>query len=196
MPRYSVDLTLDEVKQVRAIAKGEDRTLASMLRCFVRRQLHVVSLLENGAKQLRNSKDMDIGLRAPVSSSQKEEEKSKKKKETGLAPLAVSKEILGYLNATAGTNVQHKAVSHRRLIQARLNDGATVEDFKTVIRKKCAEWLGKTMQTNLKPSTLFAACHFDDYLGQLEPVGGGQGRQSTVELQGTQQDFAPRGDWK
>jgi uncharacterized phage protein (TIGR02220 family) len=128
---------------------------------------------------------------APREEEEKKETKEKKKKEAGLAPLSISKEIIDYLNKAAGTSVKHKTPSHRRLIQARLNDGHTVQDFKTVIDKKCKEWLGKTMQTNLKPSCLFAACHFDDYLGQLDAVDPGQQSMFKPQKQSAHQDYKP-----
>jgi hypothetical protein len=48
-----------------------------------------------------------------------------------------------------------------------LNEGFTVDDFKTVIDNKVAEWKGDAkMDQYLQPSTLFAPSHFDGYLNQ------------------------------
>ena len=55
MPRYSIDLTDEEALEVKTIAKEEDRTVASALRCLVRRQLQVVKLLDNGAIRLESA---------------------------------------------------------------------------------------------------------------------------------------------
>ena len=107
----------------------------------------------------------------PRSSSGEEKEKiQKKKRETRLAPLPISEEVIGYLNEQAGPTSKQKptAKSHRKLIQERLDAGATVEDLKTVIRKMCAEWADTKMAGNLKPSCLFRASNFDGYLGQPE----------------------------
>ncbi|KZD46895.1 Phage protein [Bacillus cereus] len=81
-------------------------------------------------------------------------------------------EILEYLNEKAGKNFNHKAEAHRKLIRARWNEGYTVENFKTVINNKASQWLGKFDRDNkpldryLRPSTLFAQKHFDNYLNE------------------------------
>ncbi len=57
------------------------------------------------------------------------------------------------------------------MINGRMEDGFTIDDFKTVIDKKCAEWLGdKEMDQYLRPETLFAAKHFESYLNQKTPT--------------------------
>ena len=50
-------------------------------------------------------------------------------------------------------------------IKARINDGYTLEDFKTVIDKKCSEWLNTDMEKYLCPDTLFGS-KFEKYLNQ------------------------------
>ncbi|MEC2644968.1 phage replisome organizer N-terminal domain-containing protein [Bacillus thuringiensis] len=81
-------------------------------------------------------------------------------------------EILEYLNEKAEKNFNHKAESHRKLIRARWNEGYKVENFKTVIDNKVSQWLGKfdregkPLNRYLRPSTLFAQKHFDNYLNE------------------------------
>ncbi|MBU4642022.1 phage replisome organizer N-terminal domain-containing protein [Bacillus toyonensis] len=81
-------------------------------------------------------------------------------------------EILNYLNEKADKNFNHKAESHKKLIRARWNEGYTVENFKTVIDNKVSQWLGKfdregkPLNQYLRPSTLFAPKHFDNYLNE------------------------------
>lgn len=81
-------------------------------------------------------------------------------------------EILEYLNEKAEKNFNHKAEAHRKLIRARWNEGYTVDNFKTVINNKVSQWLGKFDRDNkpldryLRPSTLFAQTHFDNYLNE------------------------------
>ncbi|MDV6040522.1 phage replisome organizer N-terminal domain-containing protein [Bacillus sp. SM-B1] len=81
-------------------------------------------------------------------------------------------EILEYLNEKAEKNFNHKAESHRKLIRARWNEGYTVENFKIVIDNKVSQWLGKfdkegkPLDQYLRPSTLFAQKHFDNYLNE------------------------------
>lgn len=81
-------------------------------------------------------------------------------------------EILDYLNEKAKKNFNHKAEAHRKLIRARWNEGYTIENFKTVIDNKVSQWLGqfdrdnKPLDRYLRPSTLFAQKHFDNYLNE------------------------------
>ncbi|MDA1677530.1 phage replisome organizer N-terminal domain-containing protein [Bacillus cereus] len=81
-------------------------------------------------------------------------------------------EILECLNEKAEKNFNHKAEAHRKLIRARWNEGYTVDNFKTVINNKVSQWLGKFDRDNkpldryLRPSTLFAQKHFDNYLNE------------------------------
>lgn len=79
---------------------------------------------------------------------------------------SVVNEVLEHLNARAGTAFRN-AAGHAKFISARINDGATIDDLKLVIDKKCDEWLGTDMAKNLRPSTLFRPANFENYLGQL-----------------------------
>jgi uncharacterized phage protein (TIGR02220 family) len=75
-------------------------------------------------------------------------------------------EIVDYLNEKAGTSYRHTTKKTQRLIRARLKEGFTVEDFKTVIDKKVAEWLhDPKMSQYLRPETLFGT-KFESYLNQ------------------------------
>lgn len=77
-------------------------------------------------------------------------------------------EILKYLNEKTGSHFG-ETKNNVQLITARLNDGYTVEDFKKVIDKKVKAWKSDSKMCKfLKPSTLFAPSHFDDYLNEPE----------------------------
>lgn len=53
----------------------------------------------------------------------------------------------------------------KALIRGRMSGGATVEDFKKVHRTMCGRWLDDAkMRDYLRPSTLYRAGHFDEYL--------------------------------
>ena len=71
--------------------------------------------------------------------------------------------IVEYLNQKAGTKYKHTTKKTHSLIHARLSEGFTIDDFKTVIDKKCAEWLGTDMEKFLRPETLFGT-KFESYL--------------------------------
>ncbi len=71
--------------------------------------------------------------------------------------------IVEYLNQRAGTNYRTSTQNTIKHIKARLNEKYTVNDFKTVIDKKCAEWKGTQMEQYLRPATLFGT-NFENYL--------------------------------
>lgn len=75
------------------------------------------------------------------------------------------KQIVDYLNDRTGKHYR-LGKNVRKLINARLSEGYTVDDFKTVIDHKVASWKGTEMEQYLRPSTLFAPSHFDDYLNE------------------------------
>lgn len=72
-------------------------------------------------------------------------------------------DVIEYLNGKAGTSYRANAQATQRHINARVADGFTLDDFKSVIDKKCAEWLGSDMAKYLRPETLFGS-KFESYL--------------------------------
>lgn len=72
-------------------------------------------------------------------------------------------EIVAYLNDKLHTKYSAKSAANVRLITARLKDGYTVADFKTVIDKKYDEWRETEFAAYLRPQTLFGT-KFDSYL--------------------------------
>ena len=77
-------------------------------------------------------------------------------------------EIISYLNTAAGLNLNPKSANTRKLIDDRLNDGFTVDNFKKVIDTKCNDWKTTEMSKYLRPSTLFSKKHFEEYLNQKD----------------------------
>lgn len=74
--------------------------------------------------------------------------------------------IVDYLNRKTNSHYRPTSKATRRLIKARYNEGFTDIDFKTVIDKKCAEWLqDSNMVQYLRPETLFGT-KFEAYLNQ------------------------------
>ena len=74
-------------------------------------------------------------------------------------------EVINHLNEKAGTKYKSNSKNTTKHIKARINDGYTLEDFKTVIDKKCSEWLNTDMEKYLCPDTLFGS-KFEKYLNQ------------------------------
>lgn len=72
--------------------------------------------------------------------------------------------IIARLNEKTGANYKPTSKATQRLINARLAEGYTVEEFFTVIDKKCSEWSGdEKMERYLRPETLFGN-KFENYL--------------------------------
>ena len=90
-------------------------------------------------------------------------------------------EIIEYLNLKTEKNFKSTTKATTRLIKARLNEGFTVEDFKTVIDNMKSRWTGTKFQQYLAPTTLFGN-KFETYLnqGKGEHVDGGFKRGNVV----------------
>lgn len=91
------------------------------------------------------------------------------------------KEIVTYLNERTGSKYRPSTKETKSHINARLNEGFTVEDCKTVIDVKTDEWLGdEKMQKFLRPQTLFGT-KFESYLNQLSPSKKEKVEESVVD---------------
>lgn len=71
--------------------------------------------------------------------------------------------VVDFLNENAGTKYKSTSASSKKHISARIAEGFTIDDFKAVIEKKCAEWKGTDMEKYLRPETLFGT-KFESYL--------------------------------
>lgn len=81
----------------------------------------------------------------------------------------ITKEVIDRLNDVAGTKYKAKTPKTKTLIQARLKEGFSLEDFNRVIDKKCREWSKTEMAKYLRPETLFGT-KFESYLNQPEAI--------------------------
>lgn len=78
------------------------------------------------------------------------------------------KAIVEYLNDKIGAHYKPNGKKIKELIRARMNEGYTVEDFKTVIDKKFKSWGNNPkMSLYLRPSTLFST-RFAEYLNEYQ----------------------------
>lgn len=90
----------------------------------------------------------------------KEEDKNKNKKVIYIV------EIIDYLNQKAGTTYRANSQKTKTLIEARIKEGFTINDFKTVIDKKVTAWSrDEKMAKFLRPETLFGT-KFEGYLNE------------------------------
>lgn len=111
-----------------------------------------------------------------------EEEVQNAPSSEGNLPLAITKElksnkktlveqdldvvsVIDYLNDKANKQFKVSSKATSRLVKGRLRDGYELEDFKKVIDTKVKVWVDDShWQTYLRPSTLFNATNFENYL--------------------------------
>ncbi len=75
--------------------------------------------------------------------------------------------IIAYLNEKLGTSYKPEGKAVERVINGRLEEGYSVEDFEKVIDNMISEWGNdERMAPYLRPSTLFSATHFPEYLNR------------------------------
>lgn len=81
--------------------------------------------------------------------------------------------VIDYLNEkterTGKDRYSSTSTKTKTLIKSRLKEKYELEDFKTVIDKKCKEWLGTDMEKYLRPETLFGN-KFESYLKQKTTI--------------------------
>lgn len=91
-------------------------------------------------------------------------------------------EIIEYLNVKTCSKFKATTKPYIQAIRSRLKEGYTVDDFKTVIDKKCREWKGTKLEKYLTPKTLFAPSHFDTYLNSNEMAAMTDTERKVAEL--------------
>ena len=84
----------------------------------------------------------------------------KKEKDNNIYSL-----VIDYLNKKANTNYRASTKNTQSIINARVKEGYTVEDFKKVIDNKSKEWLNTDFEKYLRPATLFGT-KFENYLNE------------------------------
>ena len=78
--------------------------------------------------------------------------------------------IIKYLNDKTGSHFKPTSKSTQRLINGRLSENYSIDDFKHVIDVKTIEWKNNPkMSKYLTPDTLFNATKFEKYLNQKMP---------------------------
>lgn len=86
----------------------------------------------------------------------------------GLRPDAL--QVLNFLNEKTGRSYE-PVPANVEMIVARMKEGASVEDCKAVVAKKCREWAtDEKMSIYLRPATLFNRTKFAQYRGELGAV--------------------------
>ncbi|KXH86951.1 conserved phage C-terminal domain-containing protein [Sporosarcina sp. HYO08] len=83
--------------------------------------------------------------------------------------------VIDYLNTKANKQFRATSKATARLVRGRFSEGYTVADFKKVIDAKAEEWRDDPYwQKYLRPSTLFNATNFENYLEQSRELRGSE----------------------
>ena len=118
---------------------------------FQNRNIHFADL-QNGISE--NAKPIPY-INTDINTDNKEENKKEE------IPY---EEIIDCLNRLAGTNYRATSKKTRELINGRWEEGYRLQDFETVIKKKCDAWIGTKYEEFLAPTTLFRPINFERYL--------------------------------
>lgn len=145
-------------KKKKALLESRDNVSQMSLKCLI-------------------DKDIDIELDKDIDV-KKEKEIKRKKEITSIETTEnneivdnnakksdIVKEIISYLNYVSGKNYRPNTEKTQRHINARLNEGFTLDDFKKVIDIKVIEWKDTEMELYIRPETLFGN-KFESYLQQ------------------------------
>jgi predicted phage replisome organizer/uncharacterized phage protein (TIGR02220 family) len=86
-----------------------------------------------------------------------------KEKDKDKERIIIIKEIIEYLNLKLNSKYRYSTKSTKESINARLEEGFTLEDFKKVIDKQYDKWINTEWEQYLRPQTLFGT-KFESYL--------------------------------
>ena len=169
IPNWNKHQTLDAYER----KKERDRLYQAERRSKQRLLIEKSSDTSSDASIDSSSSVVKTSLPVVVSEEDKEEDKDK--------DIYIS--IVEYLNEKTGANYRVSTKKTKSLIHARLTEGFTEEDFKTVIDKKSADWMGDSkMERYLRPETLFGT-KFEGYLNEkstkVRKVNLGSGADQT-----------------
>lgn len=157
------DLALVQIIFVKSIHEKDEELFKYVLKNFTSNALEFIrDLEERGYVKLLvdefNGLDItveEVALRSTLDGLFKEETNE-------------SNEVLKYLNdKVVGENKRGfslKSAANRKFIKARLAEGYTIDDLKSVIDYTTKSWKGTSMEIYLRPETLFNATKFDGYL--------------------------------
>lgn len=116
----------------------------------------------NALQEDSKSNADEVQEECKIMQSKEKESKVKESKENN----NIVTEIIEYLNEKTGKSFKSTVDKNKTVINARLKEGYSVEDFKKVIDIKVTEWLNdENMSKFLRPETLFSN-KFEGYLNQ------------------------------
>ena len=98
---------------------------------------------------------------------EEKEEEQEQEEEKEEEQNNIYKSIIDFLNQKTSKNFKSTSRETRKKINARINDGFSLDDFKKVINIKTTQWKNdKNMSKYLRPETLFGT-KFEGYLNEV-----------------------------
>lgn len=94
---------------------------------------------------------------------------------------SIVEQVLDCLNSICQTSYKSSTKKTVSLIEARISEKFTFEDFKKVISKKHKEWINTDMVKYLRPETLFGS-KFEGYLNQKEETNSQDQTNSRIMI--------------
>lgn len=82
--------------------------------------------------------------------------------------------VIDYLNSKTGQQFRSTSKATQQHINARLEEGYTIDDFKRVVDNMCIDWTNTEWEKYLRPSTLFGS-KFENYLNRKPQSKGKNG---------------------
>ena len=82
--------------------------------------------------------------------------------------LDVAHMVIQYLNDKTGKQYKASSAATKKFIAGRVKEGYTQEDFMKVVDLKVSQWIHHAEFSRfLRPSTLFNATNFENYINEL-----------------------------
>jgi len=169
-PRLARERAKQDSWRKRCIAGGKKSAEAKAVKARQQREEARVVQPENKF-YLKGRSTLQSSSSSISSSIKKKKKEIYKEKRPDHIPF---KEIIEYLNSKSKKNFLHTSKETRRAIRARWKSGFTLENFFSVIDKKCDKWLcDEQMVDYLRPITLFGT-KFESYLNETEAKEGNE----------------------
>jgi len=93
--------------------------------------------------------------------------KQRKIKRKEIKPSKEVQDVIEHLNKRTRRSFRNNNIATIKLIESRLKEGYSVDQCKKVVDNQTRLWLNDTVMAKyLRPSTLFAPSHFEEYLNQ------------------------------
>ena len=125
---------------------------------------------ESGEKESEKEKSPTPPIKEKVTEKETKEVQEKKENPSPFKNESYFQEIrviIDYLNQVCKTHFKYNTPKSVICIKARLKEGFSIDDFKTVIDDKYREWSGTEFERYLKPDTLFSN-KFEGYLNYAQ----------------------------